>query len=280
MQEFLEALRDFLEETGMAHSRLGLEATGDPTLVRRIRQGQAPRLDTADRVLAFMGRETLGDAFRREVDAFLEVTRIKPYLFGRSAAGNPSFVVDLRRGRAPRLDTMERVRTWMRANCTGEERRAIRALAAGGGSGGRDATRTTRTNNATNATNSTKTDERADKAGDDREMRKTNRGNRNGAGNGIRGTDDGTGEEEPVYLDTRAAAAFLGLSPRTLDRYRVSGDGPEFFRFGNRIRYLKSDVAAWAAARRVRSTSDPNYDRTQRQPDEPTGRGKDTDDPR
>ena len=105
MQEFLDALRDFLEETGMAQSRLGLEATGDPTLVRRMRQGQAPRLDTADRVLAFMGRETLGDAFRREVDAFLEVTRIKPYLFGRSAAGNPSFVVDLRRGRAPRLDT-------------------------------------------------------------------------------------------------------------------------------------------------------------------------------
>ena len=39
MHEFLEALQDFLEETGMAHSRLGLEATGDPTLVRRIRQG-------------------------------------------------------------------------------------------------------------------------------------------------------------------------------------------------------------------------------------------------
>lgn len=65
------------------------------------------------------------------------------------------------------------------------------------------------------------------------------------------------GLEEPVYLDTREAAAFLGLSPRTLDRYRVTGEGPEFFRFGTRIRYLKSDVAAWASIRRVRSTSDP-----------------------
>ena len=65
------------------------------------------------------------------------------------------------------------------------------------------------------------------------------------------------GPEEPVYLDTREAAAFLGLSPRTLDRYRVTGEGPEFFRFGTRIRYLKSDVAAWASIRRVRSTSDP-----------------------
>ena len=108
-------------------------------------------------------------------------------------------------------------------------------------------------------------------------MRTTNRMRRNGAGNGAGGTHDGTGEEEPVYLDTRAAAAFLGLSPRTLDRYRVSGDGPEFFRFGNRIRYLKSDVAAWAAARRVRSTSDPNYDRPS---GGSPGRGKDTDDRR
>ena len=277
MQEFLDALRDFLEETGMAQSRLGLEATGDPTLVRRIRQGQAPRLDTADRVLAFMGRETLGDAFRREVDAFLEVTRIKPYLFGRSAAGNPSFVVDLRRGRAPRLDTMERVKSWMRSNCTGEERRAIRALAAGGESGDRDATGANDATNLSNSNNPTKTDDTADKAGDERVMRTMNRRNRNGAGNGAGGTHDGTGGEEPVYLDTRAAAAFLGLSPRTLDRYRVSGDGPEFFRFGNRIRYLKSDVAAWAAARRVRSTSDPNYDRPS---GGPPGRGKDTDDHR
>ena len=28
------------------------------------------------------------------------------------------------------------------------------------------------------------------------------------------------------YLGTREAAAFLGLSPRTLDRYRVTGEGP------------------------------------------------------
>ena len=63
-------------------------------------------------------------------------------------------------------------------------------------------------------------------------------------------------ENDPVYLDTNGAADLLGLSPRTLDRYRVTGEGPEFFRFGNRIRYLKSDVTAWAASRRLRSTSD------------------------
>ena len=39
-------------------------------------------------------------------------------------------------------------------------------------------------------------------------------------------------ESNGHYLNTREAAAWLGLSPRTLDRYRVSGEGPAFHRFG------------------------------------------------
>ena len=58
------------------------------------------------------------------------------------------------------------------------------------------------------------------------------------------------------YLTTRRAAAYLGLSARTLDRYRVSGDGPVFHRFGGRVRYLRADLDDWAATRRRRSTSD------------------------
>ena len=58
------------------------------------------------------------------------------------------------------------------------------------------------------------------------------------------------------YLGTREAAAFLGLSPRTLDRYRVTGEGPAFHKFGSRILYAKADLEAWAAARRMTSTSD------------------------
>ena len=38
--------------------------------------------------------------------------------------------------------------------------------------------------------------------------------------------------EERHYLSTREAAEYLGLSARTLDRYRVSGEGPVFHRFG------------------------------------------------
>ena len=57
--------------------------------------------------------------------------------------------------------------------------------------------------------------------------------------------------EDSDYLSTRKAAASLGLSPRTLDRYRLSGEGPAYYRFGNRIVYHRADLEAWAAARRV-----------------------------
>ena len=58
------------------------------------------------------------------------------------------------------------------------------------------------------------------------------------------------------YLSTRQAAEWLGLSPRTLDRYRVTGEGPIFHRFGSRVRYLLADLDTWATARRRKSTSD------------------------
>ena len=58
------------------------------------------------------------------------------------------------------------------------------------------------------------------------------------------------------YLNSRQAADHLGLSTRTLDRFRVSGDGPVFLRFGGRVRYLREDLDAWAQTRRRKSTSD------------------------
>ena len=61
---------------------------------------------------------------------------------------------------------------------------------------------------------------------------------------------------ESNFLNTRQAADFLGLSTRTLDRFRVSGDGPVFHRFGGRVRYSRPDLECWAASRRRASTSD------------------------
>ncbi len=60
---------------------------------------------------------------------------------------------------------------------------------------------------------------------------------------------------EPEFMDTRAAGVLLGLSHRTLEGYRVSGGGPAFHRFGNRVRYRRSDLDAWAAERRAGTTA-------------------------
>ena len=60
---------------------------------------------------------------------------------------------------------------------------------------------------------------------------------------------------EPEFMDTQQAAAWLGLSPRTLEGYRVSGGGPAFHRFGNRVRYRRSDLDAWAGTRRATTTA-------------------------
>ena len=51
-------------------------------------------------------------------------------------------------------------------------------------------------------------------------------------------------------MSTVEAAARLALSPRTLDRYRATGRGPAFHRFGGVVRYSGADLEAWTAARR------------------------------
>jgi excisionase family DNA binding protein len=55
---------------------------------------------------------------------------------------------------------------------------------------------------------------------------------------------------------TEEAADMLRLSRRTLERWRVTGEGPAFFKMGNRVSYRLSDIEAWVAARVVGSTSE------------------------
>lgn len=58
------------------------------------------------------------------------------------------------------------------------------------------------------------------------------------------------------YLDQTHAGAYLGLSPRTLERFRIQGRGPTFLKLGRRVLYARDDLESWAATKRRRSTSD------------------------
>jgi len=47
------------------------------------------------------------------------------------------------------------------------------------------------------------------------------------------------------------AAKFLNLSVRTLQAWRLRGDGPAYVRAGRAIRYRRSDLVAWIDASTV-----------------------------
>jgi predicted DNA-binding transcriptional regulator AlpA len=61
------------------------------------------------------------------------------------------------------------------------------------------------------------------------------------------------------YVRTHEAAEILGISPRTLEKYRVHGAGPTFRKLGGRVVYAVADLEAWADRSACRSTSDPGY---------------------
>jgi homoserine dehydrogenase len=49
------------------------------------------------------------DQFRAAVEAHLKAADVKPSRFGKDLLGDPNFVFDLRAGRCPNLDIVERV---------------------------------------------------------------------------------------------------------------------------------------------------------------------------
>jgi len=61
------------------------------------------------------------------------------------------------------------------------------------------------------------------------------------------------------FLNNAEAAAFLRLSPRTLEKRRMLGDGPRFRKIGRRVIYALDDLISWANARSFEATFDPDY---------------------
>ena len=60
-----------------------------------------------------------------------------------------------------------------------------------------------------------------------------------------------------TLLTQKEVAHWLGVSERTLERYRVIGTGPQFVRLDRLVRYRLSDIEEWIESSIRRSTSDP-----------------------
>lgn len=56
-------------------------------------------------------------------------------------------------------------------------------------------------------------------------------------------------------MDTRNAAAYVGISPKSLAILRCNGNGPAFCKLGKTIFYRRDDLDSWIASRRVTSTA-------------------------
>lgn len=60
-------------------------------------------------------------------------------------------------------------------------------------------------------------------------------------------------------IDTRVAALLLGISPGTLENWRVRGEGPPFLKTPGRtgkVMYDPADIATWRDQRRFASTAE------------------------
>ena len=210
--EFRDAISEYLKRSKMSARRLGELALDDPEFVADLNDGASPGLDTVDRVLRFMDIAPIGPRFRREVEAFLIVTRTSPTLVGTRAVGKSSFVRELRSGASPTLDRVARVRFWMHAAADDFQRTGIAWLLASD---------VTVPPYGLGTAFPPWTD-------DDEQIPKI---------------------DERTFLTPREAATVVGLSSKTLESYRVSGEGPGFHKFGRRVLYARFDLEVWAKAR-------------------------------
>lgn len=91
-------------------------------------------------------------------------------------------------------------------------------------------------------------------------------------------TIDFCGKDGSPFITTIEAARILKLSPRTLEKLRQRGEGPEYFKIGNRVFYTNQTVGVWSVSKVRKSTFDPPGDHPE--PGVTSGPGKDPDNPR
>lgn len=59
-----------------------------------------------------------------------------------------------------------------------------------------------------------------------------------------------------TYLTQSETAKLTRLSPRTLERMRLTGSGPRYTKAGRRVIYSRNAIEEWLNSRTYRSTSD------------------------
>lgn len=83
-------------------------------------------------------------------------------------------------------------------------------------------------------------------------MRAVNELQKDGMGQGA--VPDATYWES--FIPEQDAAGFLCQSVRTIQKWRVTGAGPQFYKFGRSVRYRRRDLARWVDERRRAHTSE------------------------
>ncbi len=68
--------------------------------------------------------------------------------------------------------------------------------------------------------------------------------------------EDMADKTETRYWNTKHAADYLGISPATLNRMRLTGDGPRYAKAGSRVIYAPSDLDVWVEANKRTFTTE------------------------
>ena len=220
--ELRRCVHEYLDREGVSRTRFGRMVMGDPGLVdNRLNGGGAVKIDTADRIRVFVGAMPFRQLLCWELEVFLSTTGLRPWAVGYQSVRQPAFVDRLRAGASPYVSTVDRIRGWMRRQTSAAQRRDILAAVAEAVS-----------NPAVGAPGPAAHTANA------------------------QAPDGGSMNGRPRLLTTTEAAAWLGLSPRTLEIYRVRGLGPRYCKLGRWVRYLESDLREWLEERKQRSTSE------------------------
>lgn len=64
-----------------------------------------------------------------------------------------------------------------------------------------------------------------------------------------------TAKRKPPLMTTGEAAAWLRISPHTLENMRWQGTGPKFRKHGGRVFYHRQELKAWSDKMRRQSSS-------------------------